>query len=123
MNFHDNYLDPGCLITICWSNGILTHVPLEADSDKNDRSHNESIRSLTSLCTSFDESSFVRPSGEISLNRRSVASPLQVNSNGSIKSPQTNGCKNSVQPDKTKNPGISSPFRRSVLYSTRIQYD
>ncbi|KAF7494282.1 Aladin [Sarcoptes scabiei] len=120
ISFHNSYIDSGSLLTICWSNGHLTHLPIsnnpmQEQSLVNENLQETSIRSLTSLCSSFDESL-------LSIDLRN-STPTTART--PIKH-LTNGLNGKSQSKIAQSP-LSSPLsltpRRGILYSTRLKSD
>ncbi|KAJ6223376.1 hypothetical protein RDWZM_001921 [Blomia tropicalis] len=108
IKFHDHYLEDGCLLSICWSNGMVSHVCIPNGNSSKILEEMASPRSLTTLCTTIG-----------SPNQSELKSPQSLNSSV-------------VNPLKSSNANISkctSPLntlcstRRTNLFSTRVKFD
>ncbi|KAI2798177.1 hypothetical protein BLOT_013295 [Blomia tropicalis] len=98
----------GCLLSICWSNGMVSHVCIPNGNSSKILEEMASPRSLTTLCTTIG-----------SPNQSELKSPQSLNSSV-------------VNPLKSSNANISkctSPLntlcstRRTNLFSTRVKFD
>lgn len=149
LTFHDNYTDSGSLLTICWSNGYVTHIPLQSQLQQKQElstennlntlertnftpNYNSPIRSLTSLCTSFKESDFTQTppimNGNTNRNKSTIFPVNKSPFNQENYSPSMRNLKNN---DKISLTQSSSPIlstnnlttpKRATLYSTRINF-
>lgn len=108
IRFHDYYIDSGCLLSVCWSNGMVSHIPLATDDHSNSGNRSEqSLRSLTTLCTSFT----ARGANDSS---QLCVSPTSPQVKKIIQSPIAHPTPATTQ--------VFSP-RRTTLFSTRVKLD
>ena len=110
IRFHDHYTD-GCLLSVCWSNGSVSHIPLSTKDiiSSNHQADESQIRSLTTLCTSF---TFREDDSQLS--------QFHSMDDSSILSPRKSAQTFLKSPNKAVT--IFSP-RRTGLFSTRAKFD
>ena len=108
VKYHDYYEDNGTLLSICWSNGFVSHVAIPIDDSLKKMSDIiSSPRSLTTLCTSFNKS----------LNESQILESPNV----SIHSPCVNKTPASIL--KAQSSLTQNSTRRAPLFSTRLKFD
>lgn len=139
--FHDQYVDDGSLLTVCWSNGVVSHVLLPLTSTSINSSFAcsspmpanvapggmTSPRSLSTMCTSFTGASGIRGLANESLNRSGTTATL-LSPETPFASPIlqqqviSTGAGSRQMKLASSTPFVSTP-RRSMLFSTRAKGD
>jgi len=113
LKYHDFYIDNGCLLSICWSNGFVSHVFIPIDDSSTKLSDIiSSPRSLTSMCTSFNRTT----------DNHHALSP----GNNLIQSPVNQAHSRVANLSKVISPLSNGPVvtpKRAPLFSTRIKFD
>lgn len=137
------------MLTICWSNGYVTHIPLQPQLQQTQElspennlnvlertnftpNYNSPIRSLTSLCTSFKESDFTQTPPVMNGNfNRNKSTLFPINKSPFIQENHSPTMRNLKNNEKISLTQPNSPIlstnnyttpKRATLYSPRIKF-